>query len=205
MQLKTILFKARWLLLALVVILQITVLVLAPNEATLGSGIKPVYLHVSLTWAGMLLFAGSVLLGLILLITGRNGASDWQRVVFQAGLISYGVGFMISLYASWLNWGGIPWQEPKVQAAVNVIVAAIGAWYLRELIKPSRFKGLAGMIPFIFVSLGSNSPRMVLHPDNPVVSSPLGIKSTFLAMFGLAILLAGWYLWVNMPGREKTV
>jgi hypothetical protein len=203
MQLSDKLFRARWLLLALVVILQIVVLIFAPNEATLGSGIKPVYLHVSLTWAGMLLFAGTVLLGLILLISGRKGTADWQRLVFQTGLIAYAVGFLISMYASWLNWGGIPWQEPKVQVAVNVIVAAIGAWYLRELIKPERLKGLAGMIPFIFVSLGSNSPRMVLHPDNPVVSSPLGIKTTFLIMFSLAILLAGWYVWVNMPGRDK--
>ncbi len=34
-------------------------------NATLGWGIKPVYLHVSLTWTGMLLFAAVGLLGLI--------------------------------------------------------------------------------------------------------------------------------------------
>lgn len=202
MQLNDWFQKARWWLLALVVILQATVLVLSPNEKTLGWGIKPVYLHVSLTWTGMLLFFGATLLGLILLFTGRQPFASWQRRIFRTALVFYLVGFLISGYASWLNWGGIPWQEPKIQAAVNVLVAGIGAWYLLELLGPLRLKALAGMIPFIFISLGSNSPRMVLHPDNPVTSSPLGIKTTFLVMFGLAIVLAVWFLWMS-ASREK--
>lgn len=202
MQLKNKLFKARWPLLALIVILQGTLLVLSPNERTLGVGIKPVYLHVSLTWTGMLLLAGTALLGLLLLISGRQEHANWQRLAYRAAIGFYLVGFVISMYASWLNWGGIPWQEPKIQAAVNVIMAGIGAWYLRELVKPVRLKALAGMVPFVFVLLGSSSPRMVLHPDNPVVSSPLGIRSTFLIMFFLAILLAAWTLWVSIQGKE---
>lgn len=194
--------KARWWLLAVIVILQATVLLVSPNEYTLGWGIKPVYLHVSLTWTGMLLFALAALLGLIVAITGRLALMVWARRVFRTAFVFYLVGFLISIYASWLNWNGIPWQEPKIQAAVNVIVAGIGAWYLVELVRPIRLKALAALIPFVFVVTGRNSPRMVLHPDNPVVSSPLGIKSSFIVMFGLAILLAGWVLWVYEAGKE---
>lgn len=203
MQLNDWFQKARWWLLAVIVILQAAVLLLSPDERTLGWGIKPVYLHVSLTWTGMLLFAVAALLGGVILVTGRQTLSEWLRRIFRTALIFYLVGFLISGYASWLNWNGIPWQEPKIQAAVNVIVAGIGAWYLLELVRPFRLKALAGMIPFVFVLLGRSSSQMVLHPDNPVFSSPLGIKSSFVVMFGLAIVLALWTLWVNKPGKNS--
>ncbi|MBN2045179.1 MAG: hypothetical protein JW757_09185 [Anaerolineales bacterium] len=201
MQLNPRLFRARWWLLAVIVFLQLIVLVFSPSEKTLGTGIKPVYLHVSFTWTGMLLLTGTALLGLVVLFSGNLMVSDRQRLLYQSALVFYLVGFLVSMYASWLNWGGIPWQEPKIQSAINVIVAASGAWYLREFIKPVRLKGLAGMIPFMFISMSRSSPRMVLHPDNPVNSSPLGIRTTFLVMFVLAISLAVWFLWVRL-GKE---
>jgi hypothetical protein len=185
---------ARWLILALIVILQIVVLVISPEEKTLGTGIKPVYLHVSLTWVGMILALLCALLGLGLAISGHERLGAWQRRVFLAFLISFGVGFLVSLYASWLNWGGIPIQEPKFRTATNVLVAGIGAWALREIVSHPRLKGLSGVIPAFFLFLSKRSPRMVLHPDNPVVSSPIGIKGSFYSMFALGILLAIWFL-----------
>ncbi len=201
MQLSAKLSKARWWLLALIVILQITILVISPEEMTLGIGIKPVYLHVSLTWTGMVLFLINGLLALGVVVSANEKLACWQRRFFMLSLIFYGVGFLISMYASWLNWGGIPWQEPKIRTASNVVVSGIGAWYLRELIKPNRLKGLAGMIPLAYLFLGGRSPRMVLHPDNPVATSPIGIQSTFFVLFGLAILLSIWAMWTH---RSRT-
>ena len=188
---------ASWWLLAVVVVLQIIVLQISPEERTLGGGIKPVSLHVSLTWTGMIFLAVNGLLGLAAAVSGKERLACWQRNVFMTSLIFYGVGFLISMYASWYNWGGIPWQEPRIRAAVNVLVSGIGAWALRELVHPNRLKGLAGLIPVAYLMIGGKSPRMVLHPDNPVVSSPLGIKGTFYVMFALAFLLAVWVLWLN--------
>lgn len=194
---------ARWWPLAVIVVLQIIILVISPEERTLGAGIKPVYLHVSLTWTGMLFLALNGLLGLAVLFSGNQRLACWQRNFFLTGLVFYGVGFLISMYASWLNWGGIPWQEPKIRAAVNVMVSGIGAWFLRELIGSDRLKGLIGLIPVAYIAVGSQSPRMVLHPDNPVVSSPLGIKGSFLSLFLLAFLLALWMLWFRSQGAGR--
>ena len=55
---------ASWWPLAVIVVLQIIVLQISPEERTLGGGIKPVYLHVSLTWTGMIFLAVNGLLGL---------------------------------------------------------------------------------------------------------------------------------------------
>lgn len=193
---------ARWVVLALIVILQIVVLIISPEEKTLGAGIKPVYLHVSLTWVGMILALVCALIGLGLAISGHERLANLQRRVFLAFLIFFGVGFLVSLYASWLNWGGIPLQEPKFRTAANVLAAGIGAWALREMLSAPHLKGLSGLIPAVFLLLSKRSPRMALHPDNPVISSPIGIKGAFYAMFALAILLAIWFLFV-FPRRSS--
>lgn len=189
--------KARWWLLALILILQTLILIFSPEEKTLGAGIKPVYLHVSLTWTGMVLLLINGFLGLAILITGREDIAGWQRSVLLGALWFYGIGFLISLYASWLNWGGIPYGEPRIRGALNVWVATLGVWVLRELILLPRVQGVVGWIPIVFMLVAGRSSRMVLHPDNPVATSPLSIKATFLSMFGLAILLAIWFIWVQ--------
>lgn len=196
--------QSRWWLLAVIILLQTIVLILAPEERTIGTGIKPVYLHVSLTWTGMVLFILTAVLGLILLFSRREGLATWHRTFYLSALVFFGAGFMISLYASFINWGGIPLQEPKFRLASNVIVAGVAGWYLQELAKPLVLKAISSWIPLGFLLLGSSSPRMVLHPDNPVMNSPLSIMSSFLAMFALALLLAAWFVWYRRPdGRRK--
>jgi len=194
--------KARWWLLAFIVILQIFILVISPEEETLGGGIKPVYLHVSLTWTGMVLFLLNGLLALGVIVSGNARMACWQRRIFLISLLIYGAGFLISMYASWLNWGGIPWQEPKIRTALNVVVSGIGAWYLRELIRPLKLKGATGLIPLVYLFFGGRSPRMVLHPNNPVATSPIGIQSTFYFLFGLAFLLSLWAIWTHHTQTE---
>ena len=191
------LFKARWWLLALIVILQIIVLWVSPEERTIGIGIKPVYLHVSLTWTGMILLLITALLGLIVLINGNERIAGWQRTFLLSALWFYGVGFLISMYASWLNWGGIPFQEPRIQGALNVLVSTITVWLLREMLNTPRLQGVLGWIPLAFMLTAGRSSRVVLHPDNPVATSPLSIKLSFLSMFGLAIFLSIWFIWVQ--------
>lgn len=198
-------FRTRWWLLALVLILQFTVLWLAPEEKTIGVGIKPVYLHVSLTWTGMLLLLLNGIAGVVSLISGKASVASWQRSFLLSALWFYGLGFLISMYASWLNWGGIPFQEPRIQGAINVLVSAIGVWVLREMIQSARIQGIIASIPVIFMLVAGQSSRMVLHPDNPVSTSPLSIRLTFLSMFGLAIVLSVWFLWVQREGLTNTL
>ena len=64
--------RYKWLPLALIVFLQITILILSPAERTLGNGIKPVYLHVSLTWTGMVFFLISAIFGIVVFFSESN-------------------------------------------------------------------------------------------------------------------------------------
>ncbi len=184
--------KARWWLLGLIFLFQAIVLIVSPEEATLGAGIKPVYLHVSLTWTGMLLLLVNTLLIVLVLATGKRAVATWQYKIFSVALLLYILGFLISMYASWVNWGGIPFQEPRIRNTINVAVAGIAAWVLYHLLRPVRLKGLGGVFPVLFMVFAAQSKRMVLHPSDPVNSSPLGIRATFYVMFALAVVLAAW-------------
>ena len=197
-------FKTAWWPLLVIIILQAAVLVQAPNERTLGVGIKPVYLHVSLTWVGMILLLLSAILGLAALVTNNARLISWLRTFFMIGLFLYVIGFLVSMYASWLNWGGIPYREPRIHNAINVVVAGIASWILYELLPFNRIKGLAAILPAAFIFLGGQSDRMALHPENPVSTAPASIQNTFFIMFGLAILLAVWLVWFQRTHRKNS-
>lgn len=194
-----------WWVLAVIVLLQMLVLIFAPNEQTLGAGIKPVYLHVSLTWVGMIFFLISGIVGLVLFFYHSEKLARWHRAIFLNALVFYIVGFLISMYASWINWGGIPFQEPRIRNTVNVVVVAVAAWIFSELVRNFRVQAVAGILPLVFILLARGSDRMVLHPDNPVSTAPMSIRSTFLIMFGLAIVLSLWVFIKLLFNRSKVV
>lgn len=185
-------FVFGWWFFVLILLVQFTVLYFAPNEQTLGAGIKPVYLHVSLTWVGMLLFVIGAIMGAVVLFVRKGRLTKWHRFLFLTAVIFYSVGFLVSMYASVLNWGGIPFQEPRIRNAINVVVVGIAAWALNVMVNDSRVQGLVSLIPFGFILFAQNGNRTTLHPDNPVNSAPMSIRSTFLIMFALSFILSVW-------------
>lgn len=187
--------RSSWWPLALIVFAQGLVLALSPGERTLGAGIKPVYLHVSITWVGMLLLLVCGLLGLAVAITGHERLTAWLAVLSKAAFGLYGLGFLVSMVASYVNWGGVPLREPRVLTALNVLAAAAFGLVLTNWLPQRRLKGLLGTLPAGVMVFSVTSSRMVLHPDSPVSTSPLGIRSTFYGMFFLALLFGGWWIY----------
>jgi len=186
--------RANWLLLVIILTAQLVVLWISPEERTLGVGIKPVYLHVSLTWTGMFLLAVSGFLGFGVAISKDEKMASWLKIIYTVGFGIFGAGFLVSLYASVVNWGGVPFREPRVITALNILVVAAVAWILTRWIPRKRLNGLLSMVPVVFMIMTVKSSTIVLHPDNPVQNSPNGIKYAFYGMFMLALLLAGWWV-----------
>lgn len=186
--------RAKFLSLGLIIVTQIIVLLLAPEEGTLGQGIKPVYLHVSLTLTGMILLYLTAVLGFVLFFWENEKLGFWLHSVFSVGYGLYLAGFLVSLLASYINWGGIPIMEPRIRTASNVLAVATIAFVLSILVSHRRLVGAVSLFPAVFMAFTVSSSTLALHPDNPVNSSPLGIMLTFYIMFFLALILAGWWL-----------
>lgn len=184
----------RWLVLGLIFIAQLLVLLASPEEKTLGTGIKPVYLHVSLTWTGLLLLVAAAVTGLWGLFSGRAKTGKWQSWLLNSGFGIYLVGFFVSMYASVINWGGVPFNEPAVRLAAGYLVVGVILWGATRWMQHIRLKALVGLLAAGMMLLATKSSQSILHPESPVNTSPASIKLTFYLMFALGLILAAWSL-----------
>lgn len=178
-------------------------LLLAPVERTLGSGIKIVYLHVALIWVGMagLLLAGS--LGLGLLLRPTFVWRHWLQNVSRVAFVFFAVGTAVSLIAEIVNWGAIFWHEPRTASVLQVMAAAVivqvaSSWPLGDRVHGLLHAALAG-----FMLWSTGRAELVLHPDNPIgASSSSGIR---LGFYGLFLLLSVAAVWLVLYFSERTL
>lgn len=171
-------------------------IIFAPEERTLGSGIRSVYLHVGLIWAGLAGFGGTAILGVGVLLTEKPLWQRWLSPVSWVSLGFYAAGVFMSMVASADNWGSVFLQEPRMAASLNglavaTILLVLGSW------QPwARLRGaLAASIIFVLLWLNLRA-ELVLHPPNPIANSnATPIQLTFLLVTILFILLASWLVW----------
>jgi len=169
---------------------------IGPDEQTLGSGIKSVYLHVGLTWAGMAGLVGAALIGLGILITGKLAWFSWLRTVGWVSTAVYGSGIAMSMIASQINWGGVLLQEPRMAAALNGLAVALIVQVLLSWLPPSRWLGLLPLFLSGLILWLNSQAALVLHPPNPVRTTESSrIQLTFLSVFILFSLLLAWLVW----------
>lgn len=166
----------------------------APDEATLGSGIKTVYVHVPLTIVAkplLYLAAGLGVLGLL----WQERLERWGWVVYRVGLGMFFAGFLFSMLASKINWGNVPLQESRFLKAANVSVVGIAVWLLVSWIPWARVRGaMLALPPLFFITLSLPS-TWELHPETAMRTAPGAIGATFVIMLGWAALVALWGLW----------
>lgn len=185
-----------WLLLGGLLTAILFLLYLAPEEATLGTGIRTVYVHVALTWTGLagLVLAG--LLGLAVLVSANEKVVRWMHTLGWVAFGFYGAGIVMSAIASYVNWGNVFWREPRMAAAFNSLAVATIIFILNLWLPSLRVRGfLQAAIPVILFWFIYRAP-LVLHPDNPIRSSEAtGIQLTFAGFFLLFAALAAWMSW----------
>ena len=175
----------------------ILLIAFGPEERTLGGGIRSVYLHVGLIWAGLFGFGLTAVLGIGVLLTEKPLWQRWLATVSWVALGFYAAGIFMSMVASADNWGAVFLQEPRMAAsltglAVATIVLVLGSW------QPwPRLRGaMAASIIFVLLWLNLRA-ELVLHPPNPIANSnATPIQLTFLLVTLLFILLASWLVWL---------
>lgn len=197
--------RRAWLVLAGLLLVSAGVVWLSPAEATLGDAIKYVYVHVALTWAGMLgIFIGG-LVGLGVVLSGRADWLHWAKIIGWVGLGLFILGGVGSALASLMTWGGIAWQEPRNLLMLNAIAIGLIGLILASWVPWTRVAGglialFAGYVAWAI----PNSPR-VLHPENPIgSSSSLAIPLTFGVLTLLAIGVGVWLVveWGQLTRRQ---
>ena len=192
--------RLAWAILGVIVLAAAALLLLAPAEATIGDGIRFVYIHVALIWAGMLLLIVAGLLGMIVLLGGRPGPAGWMQIVAWVALGFFAAGVITSLAAEIVNWGGIAWREPRTAANLNllavvVIVQVVSSWLPKSWAATLRLQGALNLLLAVAVVWTTITTELQLHPANAVGdATSRAIQLTFYGLFLLCLLAAVWLI-----------
>ncbi|UCG24881.1 MAG: hypothetical protein JSW55_02485 [Chloroflexota bacterium] len=196
-----------WLLFGAITLAAAALLLLAPAEATIGEGIRIVYIHVALIWTGMLVLIVAGLLGLVVLLTGRALLTEWMQVVAWVGLAFFAAGVVASLAAEIVNWGGIAWREPRTAANLNllaltIIVQVVNTWLPDSWGTRRRLQGALNAFLAAAVIWTTMTTEVQLHPANAVGdATSQAIQLTFYGLSLLSLSAAIWSI-LYLRGRQ---
>jgi hypothetical protein len=169
------------------------VVLLAPTERTLGEGIRWVYVHVGLVWAGTVALGVAAAGGLAALATGRMAIARWVRATWGAGLLAFGCGIAFSMVAARVNWGAVALNEPRMAASLRFVAIAVIVHVLAGWIARPRVTGLLAATTFALLVWDVGGAQLVMHPRDPIRSATSApIQWTFAASFAIAGGLTAW-------------
>jgi len=191
-----------WSVLGVILILALIIILFAPSEQTLGSGIKSVYVHVALTWTGMSGFFVAGAVGLVAALFSRTRLQEWAHSIAWVSLAMFGAGLVMSAWAAIINWGAMFWQEPRSNSALQLLAAGLIVQVINSWSVSYRIKGSLNFLLSLFLLWSVMSTPLVLHPGSAARSSPSSaIRFTFFSLFVLCALAATWIV-VYLQGRK---
>lgn len=186
------------LIIGAALVVSVVIILLSPEERSMGAGIRYVYPHVGLIWAGSFGFIAAGIVGLVTALTGR--LTRWMAVIGWVSLAVFGLGVVISFPAQIVNWGGIYWDEPRNKASFDVIAVALVIQLLNVWLPWPRIGGLLCFGLAAFLLWSTAAAELVLHPGSPILTSnSLGIQLTFLSLFVVALVTTAALIWSLRP------
>jgi hypothetical protein len=192
-----ILFIATVILIALLALL-------GPEERTLGSNVRIVYLHGAWVLAAEVAFFAAAIAGAIGLITKRHSFHRWSAALGRTGIFFWLTYLPLSLWAMESNWNGLFLSEPRFRLAaifaVTGILLQVGLW----IINIDWVTSLANILFIIVLRVAFSSASNVMHPPpSPIFNSGnYLIIGFFLAMI-LLTLVAAYFLTVVFLNLTK--
>ena len=179
----------------------LTVIVIAlmtlfgPEEKSLGSNVRLVYLHGAWVLAAEVAFIAAALAGLLGLILRKDIFHDWSAALGRTGIVFWLTYLPLSLFAMQANWNGLFLAEPRFRLAIIFAITGVllqlGLW----LFNISWLTSLANILYIITLRVVFSSAQNVMHPPpSPIFNS--GLWNIILFFVGLNILawVAGYFL-----------
>ncbi|HEX5839875.1 MAG TPA: hypothetical protein VFY26_18710 [Anaerolineales bacterium] len=166
-----------------------------PEERSLGSNVRIVYLHGAWVLAAELAFVAAGLAGLIALLTKREKLHAWSAALGRTGIFFWVTYLPLSLWAMQSNWNGLFLSEPRFRLAlifaVTGVLLQLGLW----IINSSTLTSAANILFIIVLRVIFSTADNVMHPPpSPIFNSGnYAIIGFFLALIALT-LLASYFL-----------
>lgn len=186
-----------WFFLTLLAILLLALF--GPEEKSLGSNVRIVYLHGAWVLAAEAAFlaagasGGLALLGVVLRPQRWQSLHGWSQALGRTGIVFWVSYLPLSLWAMQSNWNGLFLAEPRFRLALTFAIVGVlmqvGLW----LINRSALTSAANLAYIIVLRVTFASAANVMHPPpSPIFNSGLGnVIAFFLALNLLSWLAAG--------------
>jgi len=184
------------LILFFVTVLVIAVLALfGPEEQSLGSNVKIVYLHGAWVLAAEVAFAAAALVGLLALVLHRERLHQWSAALGRTGIVFWLTYLPLSLWAMEANWNGLFLAEPRFRLALTFAIVGtlmqVGLW----MVSIDWVTSLANLVFFIVLRVIFSTASNVMHPPpSPIFNSGLWNIIIFFVLLNIFAWLAAYFL-----------
>jgi hypothetical protein len=179
-----------------VTILLIAILaVFGPEEKSLGSNVRLVYLHGAWVLTAEIAFIAAALAGLLGLVLRRDLFHAWSAALGRTGIIFWVTYLPLSLLAMQSNWNGLFLAEPRFRLAmifaVTGVLLQLGLW----LFNTPWLTSLANILYIIALRVIFASAENIMHPPpSPIFNSGNYVIIGFFVALILLTWLAAYFL-----------
>ncbi|NOZ49085.1 MAG: hypothetical protein GXP37_03430 [Chloroflexi bacterium] len=169
---------------------------IAPVERTLGTTVRWVYVHASLTQLSLLFFLGAAILAILVLL-GKETLEPWMRVTGWMALGLWAAGFLLSTIPAKLSWGvWVDFHEPRTQMTLRVLAAGILFLLVTLWVNASRFTAIFQIVLSAVLLTLIRQTAVVRHPVNPIAQADTAaIPLAYSIIFLLALLASLSLTW----------
>lgn len=179
----------------------ITILVIAllavfgPEEKSLGSNVRLVYVHGAWVIAAEVAFALAALAGLVGLLLRRDLFHAWSAALGRTGIVFWVSYLPLSMLAMQANWNGLFLAEPRFRMAmtfaVTGILLQIGLWVMNT----AWLTSLANIAYIIVLRAVFATAENIMHPPpSPIFNSGLWNVIIFFVALNVLAWVAGFFL-----------
>ena len=182
-----------WFLLSLLATAGLTAL--GPQEESLGSSVRIVYLHGSWALTAEAVLCLSALAGLAALILGRRILHRMSEALGRTGMFFWLTYLPLSLWAMQANWNGLFLSEPRFRVAVIFAVTGLLLPLGLAMLGRPVVASLLNLLFFIALRIGLWQANYVMHPPpSPIFNSGIFSLEAFFVAVILLNLVAAFFM-----------
>lgn len=166
-----------------------------PEEKSLGSNVRIVYLHGAWVLTAEIAFIVAALTGLFGLILKRNIFHAWSAALGRTGIFFWLTYLPLSLFAMESNWNGLFLAEPRFRLAMIFAVTGVllqaGLW----MFNLPWLTSLGNIIFIIILRVVFSTAQNIMHPPpSPIFNSGNYLIIGFFIVLNLLTWLAAFFL-----------
>lgn len=166
-----------------------------PEEQSLGSNVRLVYLHGAWVLTAEIAFVLAALAGLLGLVFNRDLFHAWSAALGRTGIIFWVTYLPLSLLAMQANWNGLFLAEPRFRLAmifaITGVLLQLGLW----MFNISWLTSLGNILYIIALRVIFAQAENIMHPPpSPIFNSGNYAIIGFFVSIILLTVFAAYFL-----------